>query len=360
MKQLFTLLRPTLLLLLYLHQVGASAQTPARRPDQIVKLDNSVIEVIINEIDETGVSYRLFGNASGPVSRINKTDISYIRYTNGDVERFAQTPAATAVAKPAQTLTRPAEPVASSAPATPARKGLSASQPKPARNVPVAETNRSTNRPQGLRDADSGGSGRQTSTRGRASEQAVGDNPKASVFATVGAGAAQYMIIQNTERFTSQFAFVCRFGLGVRVPLSEKLTLEPTLEYAQLGGVWTETDDQGTTTTATLTLNNAQFSLPLVYTSTNTGGLRFLVGCGPYGILGTSAVIKANGEKEILEYGFDMRRAHVGAIGLLGVRKNKVGALAYGSSSLTNLYGTKFGDTKIRVLAFGLSLRYYF
>lgn len=95
--------------------------------DLIVKIDSARIEAKVTEVAPDAVRYKRFANPNGPTYVLPVGQISYIRYSDGFVERYTQ-PAA-APATPAE----PAAPVVPSEPAKPAAPAPAvAEQPAPA------------------------------------------------------------------------------------------------------------------------------------------------------------------------------------------------------------------------------------
>lgn len=58
--------------------------------DVITRKDSSKINANILEINPIEIKYRLFNYADGPMITISKTEVAYILYKNGIVERFTQ------------------------------------------------------------------------------------------------------------------------------------------------------------------------------------------------------------------------------------------------------------------------------
>lgn len=85
-------IRTKLLLLAALCGTGA-----VRAQDLIVRRDSSRVEARVSEISPESVRYRRFSNPDGPVYVLPVAEVAYIRYANGEVERFAS-PEAPAVA----------------------------------------------------------------------------------------------------------------------------------------------------------------------------------------------------------------------------------------------------------------------
>lgn len=68
-----------------------------KNPDIIVKKDNTKIESIITEIDDTNIKYKRFGNPGGPQFTIKKEEVVTILYANGEVETFSPTTPKTSI-----------------------------------------------------------------------------------------------------------------------------------------------------------------------------------------------------------------------------------------------------------------------
>ncbi|MBO0950442.1 hypothetical protein [Fibrella forsythiae] len=165
-----TLLLVSLLLsqLLHLCCFGQAA----RRNDEIVRNDNTVIQGLISEINETAIFYRKSTAPQGQQYQVKKSDVRYIRYSNGEVERFD--------AKSA--------------------KPVPANRPTTARNVPI------TSQPAASNSA-----------------------PRTRFGLTAGAGGGFWMA-QST---TSDMGLAIRGGITAEVPLG-KVALAPSVEFLQL------------------------------------------------------------------------------------------------------------------------------
>ena len=75
-----------LILIGCLVSLGTLAQT--KKTDQIVKLDNSVIEVIIDEVSEDEILYKLPNNPRGPIQKVKKAEVLKLIYASGTVEEI--------------------------------------------------------------------------------------------------------------------------------------------------------------------------------------------------------------------------------------------------------------------------------
>lgn len=100
-------MKRTLLLLLAAFFGAASAAAQ----DLIVRNDSTRVEARVIEITPEKISYKRFSNPDGPTYVLPVSDIHYIRYANGEVDRFAAPTAPTAPAAPAVS-TAPAAPTA--------------------------------------------------------------------------------------------------------------------------------------------------------------------------------------------------------------------------------------------------------
>ncbi len=97
-------MRYLFLLVCLLTEVTAIAQT--KKPDKIIRKDNTQIEAQVLEITETQVKYRRFSNLDGPLYSINKSELVVIIYANGESEIFGNpgntTPQGNQYSTPAQ------------------------------------------------------------------------------------------------------------------------------------------------------------------------------------------------------------------------------------------------------------------
>ena len=110
-------MKKSTLLLFWALCCGISA---AVAQDLIVRTDSTRIEARVTEVSPETVRYKRFSNPDGPTYVLPVAGIDYIRYANGETDRFRQ-PAAPA----------PAPAVAAPVPGTPAA-------PAPAPDAPVA------------------------------------------------------------------------------------------------------------------------------------------------------------------------------------------------------------------------------
>lgn len=72
----------------------------ARAQDLIVRTDSSRIEARVTEIAPETVRYKRFSNPDGPTYVVPTGEVAYIRYANGEVDRFAPAAAQTAAPRP--------------------------------------------------------------------------------------------------------------------------------------------------------------------------------------------------------------------------------------------------------------------
>ena len=63
----------------------------ANAQDVIVKNDGTTITSKVLEITGTEIKYKKYSNLKGPTYTINKTDVNYINYENGERENFGKT-----------------------------------------------------------------------------------------------------------------------------------------------------------------------------------------------------------------------------------------------------------------------------
>lgn len=138
-------MKKSTLLLFWTLCCGISA---AVAQDLIVRTDSTRIEARVTEVSPETVRYKRFSNPDGPTYVLPVAGIDYIRYANGETDRFRQ-PAAPAPAPDAPVAGTPAAPapdapVAAPAPAPAPAPGVTASVPgtpaAPAPGAPVPGT----------------------------------------------------------------------------------------------------------------------------------------------------------------------------------------------------------------------------
>ena len=111
--------------------------------DLIVRTDSTRIEARVTEVSPETVRYKRFSNPNGPTYVLPVAGIDYIRYANGETDRFRQ-PAAPAPAPdapvagaPAAPAPAPDAPVAAPAPASATASAPAASAPAAPAALPV-------------------------------------------------------------------------------------------------------------------------------------------------------------------------------------------------------------------------------
>lgn len=80
------------LLLLCCLLLSGNAVSQTVKTDVIIKKDNTKIEVIIQEINNTTIKYTRLANPTRPVFTIEKSEVASILYANGEVESFENVP----------------------------------------------------------------------------------------------------------------------------------------------------------------------------------------------------------------------------------------------------------------------------
>lgn len=129
------MMKKSTLLLFWALCCGISA---AVAQDLIVRTDSTRIEARVTEVSPETVRYKRFSNPDGPTYVLPVAGIDYIRYANGETDRFRQ-PAAPAPAPDAPVAGTPAAPApAPDAPvAAPAPASATASDPAAPAALPV-------------------------------------------------------------------------------------------------------------------------------------------------------------------------------------------------------------------------------
>ena len=133
-------MKKSTLLLFWALCCGISA---AVAQDLIVRTDSTRIEARVTEVSPETVRYKRFSNPNGPTYVLPVAGIDYIRYANGETDRFRQ-PAAPAPAPdapvagaPAAPAPAPDAPVAAPAPASATASAPAASAPAAPAALPV-------------------------------------------------------------------------------------------------------------------------------------------------------------------------------------------------------------------------------
>jgi len=128
------MMKKSTLLLFWALCCGISA---AVAQDLIVRTDSTRIEARVTEVSPETVRYKRFSNPDGPTYVLPVAGIDYIRYANGETDRFRQ-PAAPAPAPDAPVAGTPAAPAP--APDAPVAAPAPASAPAPEVAAPVPGT----------------------------------------------------------------------------------------------------------------------------------------------------------------------------------------------------------------------------
>ncbi|WP_308662706.1 hypothetical protein [uncultured Alistipes sp.] len=107
--------------------------------DLIVRTDSTRIEARVTEVSPETVRYKRFSNPDGPTYVLPVAGIDYIRYANGETDRFRQ-PAAPAPAPDASVATPAPAPAPAPAPDAPVAVPAPAPAPAPEVAAPVPGT----------------------------------------------------------------------------------------------------------------------------------------------------------------------------------------------------------------------------
>ena len=129
-------MKKSTLLLFWALCCGISA---AVAQDLIVRTDSTRIEARVTEVSPETVRYKRFSNPDGPTYVLPVAGIDYIRYANGETDRFRQ-PAAPAPAPDASVATPAPAPAPAPAPDAPVAAPAPAPAPAPAVAAPVPGT----------------------------------------------------------------------------------------------------------------------------------------------------------------------------------------------------------------------------
>lgn len=129
-------MKKSTLLLFWALCCGISA---AVAQDLIVRTDSTRIEARVTEVSPETVRYKRFSNPDGPTYVLPVAGIDYIRYANGETDRFRQ-PAAPAPAPDASVATPAPAPAPAPAPDAPVAAPAPAPAPAPEVAAPVPGT----------------------------------------------------------------------------------------------------------------------------------------------------------------------------------------------------------------------------
>lgn len=129
-------MKKSTLLLFWALCCGISA---AVAQDLIVRTDSTRIEARVTEVSPETVRYKRFSNPDGPTYVLPVAGIDYIRYANGETDRFRQ-PAAPAPAPDASVATPAPAPAPAPAPDAPVAVPAPAPAPAPGVTAPVPGT----------------------------------------------------------------------------------------------------------------------------------------------------------------------------------------------------------------------------
>jgi Outer membrane protein beta-barrel domain len=383
------------LLLLLTVSFTTYGQTPARKADLIVKKDNTAIEAVINEIEETAVTYRRFSAPTGQLYRIEKAKLKYIRYGNGDIEKFDEPVVATSTAptRPASTqqptgagrssanttTTQPTTSNPSQRPSTTAANTSSnngrqsgSSSPSSSSSKPQTNSNQS-NGTQGSvsssiprpRVSSSGQVGKPTAP---SPDQVAGQIAKAGLKIGVlgGAGLSQITTKSGGKTASSDLvgeALGFRGGFLAELPIGP-VAIAPTIEFAITK--FALKNFVGTST-GVVTLNQAILSLPVIIPQNPDKKVQLYAGVGPYvayNISGKTPSFDATGKLTTVDIKFSeagsLQQIQAGAMARLGVRLSSFAVYAFGNYSLTSWTKPVTGATTTattNALSFGLQLQ---
>lgn len=129
-------MKKSTLLLFWALCCGISA---AVAQDLIVRTDSTRIEARVTEVSPETVRYKRFSNPDGPTYVLPVAGIDYIRYANGETDRFRQ-PAAPAPAPDASVATPAPAPAPAPAPDAPVAAPAPAPAPAPEVAAPIPGT----------------------------------------------------------------------------------------------------------------------------------------------------------------------------------------------------------------------------
>ncbi len=357
-------------------------QTTTRKPDLIVKKDNTAIEAVINEIEEAAITYRRFSAPTGQLYRIDKAKLKYIRYANGDMEKFDEP--ALAGTSATQKPTQPSGAGRSSAAASTQPSSSGTQRPTATGSNSQASTSpgRSSSssappKPQSAGSRPSVSSARISKPQAPPAEKVANDIASSAsaggikIGVLVGAGLSQQQIKftlagqsfdQKSELIPEALSF--RGGVTAEIPLGP-VAIAPSLEYMmeKFASKIPATAGQAART-ASATFNHAILTVPVILADNPDKKMGLYVGVGPFVSYAISGKATGSGGASV-DIPFDTdggtKRIQAGLNARLGVRFSALSVFALGTYTLTNTIQMPAGtDAKGNSLFAGLQLQYKF
>ncbi len=373
----------------------AYGQAATRKPDLIVKKDNTAIEAVINEIEEAAITYRRFSAPTGQLYRIDKAKLKYIRYANGDMEKFDE-PALAGTAPTAQKPSPTSGAGRTGAPAStqssssgtqrPTTTG-SNSQASSGSQRPSTSSQSGTAKPQsGTAKPQSSGSQRSSTPSVSSARISKPQAPPAEKVANdvassaaaggikigvlVGAGLSQSQskvtvagqtISGSSELIPEALSF--RGGVTAEIPLGP-VAIAPALEY-MMEKFAVKVPAVGTIAaqTSSVTYNQVVLTVPVILADNPDKKMGLYAGIGPFVSYGISGKSTYSGKSTDVVFDKDggTKRIQAGVNARLGVRFSALSVFALGTYTLTNTIQAPAGfDAKGSSLFAGLQLQYKF
>ena len=367
---------------LLLLTITTYGQTTARKPDLIVKKDNTAIEAVINEIEETAITYRRFSAPTGQLYRIDKAKLKYIRYANGDMEKFDDPALAGTSTAPKPTQSSGAG--RSSAPASTQSSSSGTQRPGSTNGNSQASSGsgRSSSpsappKPQSSGSRPSVSSARISKPQAPPAEKVANDVASSASSAgikigvLVGAGLSQNQtkitlagqsFDQKSELIPEALSF--RGGVTAEIPLGP-VAIAPSLEYmVEKFATKVPAAAGQAARTASATYNHAILTVPVILADNPDKKMGLYIGLGPFVSYAISGKATGSGGAST-DIPFDVdggaKRIRAGVNARLGVRFSALSVFALGTYTLTNLVQAPANTTiKSNALFAGLQLQYKF
>lgn len=371
----------------------AYGQATTRKPDLIVKRDNTAIEAVINEIEETAITYRRFSAPTGQLYRIEKAKLKYVRYGNGDMEKFDEPALAGTSTSPKPT--QPSGAGRSSAPSStqgsssgsqrPTTSSGSNSQASSGAGRSSSSPSSSSSKPQSGGQSSSGSqrpstgsvsSARISKPQAPPAEKVANDVASSASSAgikigvLVGAGLSQSQtkatvagqsFDASSELIPEALSF--RGGVTAEIPLGP-VAIAPALEY-MMEKFATKVPAFGTIAaqTASVTYNHIVLTVPVILADNPDKKMGLYVGLGPFVSYAISGKGTYGGNSTDVEFDKEggIKRIQAGVNARLGVRFSALSVFALGTYTLTNtIQAPANSNAKGSSLFAGLQLQYKF